>query len=888
VTIKGLELQEIKSKGTVVQNSVGLGNLAANATVSANVTFQATSNQPGSNGDYHDSFWSNYLGSLLFEVIPGPGPVAQATISSTLGGTITVTGAGNPLNGTTVVIPAGALGDPTDTITIGYANVLPAALNLDALAAGIIPVSKVITLDRQGTTPLQQLITVTVPYSLNGLGIQDDPMVVYWEPTIQNYQPVQVVAINQAGTSVTFVTKHFSEYVPLVVPGLKPALAGLSPYPPGTTLVNATAPDGSLFNPQNDGFEIDNFSAALLGAGDGGVCYGLASYAGWYFSSLPAATHLYAEYATPSDPGLTQHTPEEDAKARELVAKTFADTVKLREIQSSLSALQTAEQFIGQMLATTKSPQLVYLRDGAANDASAHSVLIYGWNASSQSFAVYDPNAPYPTVSNPIQWSNSNLGNFLPWTEKFPGVAPSPGTHVWPFIYFDAYGTHYDTKDLYSLFSTLQAGGPPSDSQGGGWWFNTLGITSPLGVTPGAYPGGPNGPKLTVDPVNPTELNFYWNCSLCLPAPVLGSYYLYVFQDNHLESVAPIANGTSLKVAVPAPTRATSELLAFVSTSGSSDSQQDISSGYAGFMRADLVPPPTTNQVLIDVQFSGTFSYCTTCAQTNPPQSGAALVGKAGDKWNDFHTTSVNGAPLVDASGASTGVTLSFSSFGAYTADPSYDPFTGSLDANLIQGYLYSGGSINITLSGLTPNQSYTLYVYTQGDNNSPGRSIAISANGTTQSATQSNAHNFILNNNYVAETVTADGSGNIRIQGVTLAGEGDINGLQLVSGPQILPEQDFLVTATETCSGGLGNFCKLFPVSWQFTVQIIGPNSSGNYLVTDVSEDVSYNGPLPFTATSTPSGCCVTYTTGGVAGTFVTPITNGVVTETLVSTEEP
>jgi hypothetical protein len=868
--------------GTVLQNSAGLGNLAANATVSASVTFQATSSQPGSNGDYHDSFWSNYLSRLLFEVIPGPGPVAQATISSAQGGTIKVTGAGNPLNGTTVVIPPGALADPTDTITIGYSNVLPSPLNATATAAGIITVSPVLTLDRTGTSSLTQDIVVTVPYNARALNPNDFPAVIYWDSSLAQWQPIQVTGVDPIAGNVTFVTKHFSDFNALGLPELSNILQGIIPWP------SILAPIDTGFRPATDGFEVENFSTQYIdpsGSVNEGNCYGMTAYAAWFFQYKPSPLQgLFAHYQVPGN----RHIPQQDAVARELIHRTWVLTTaendattshELNSLNLPNSALLTASNLVLELEATN-APQLVgvyqKLTSGQLN-VGGHSVIAYSWNFMSSGppgliqFSIYDPNFP-GVAGSPIVWTPG--AGFALFTS---------GSDTYPYIAFDAVSSHFDLETLDLVFTNGEQGWPVRAS------FNNLAITAPTPVSPISYP---SVGTYQINATGQTNISVTWNCtpSAASLQDNCGTSYAHIFQDSApLGNALPFGPGGTIQIPISPLQKPMSELLVIVSKdSGNSRNQDDISNGYDAFLRADLVPPPTTNQVLIDVQFSGTFSYCTTCAQSNPPQSGAALVGKAGDKWNDFHTTSVSGAPLVDASGASTGVTLSFSSFGAYTADPSYDPFTGSLDANLIQGYLYSGGSINITLSGLTPNQSYTLYVYTQGDNNSPGRSIAISANGTTQSATQSNAHNFILNNNYVAETVTADGSGNIRIQGVTLAGEGDINGLQLVSGPQILPEQDFLVTATETCSGGLGNFCKLFPVSWQFTVQIIGPNSSGNYLVTDVSEDVSYNGPLPFTATSTPSGCCVTYTTGGVAGTFVTPITNGVVTETLVSTEEP
>lgn len=200
----------------------------------------------------------------------------------------------------------------------------------------------------------------------------------------------------------------------------------------------------------------------------------------------------------------------------------------------------------------------------------------------------------------------------------------------------------------------------------------------------------------------------------------------------------------------------------------------------------------------IDVQFSGTFTCPNPCGtrgtapSVNPAQTGAAVVGNAGDVWNDFSATSLSGVSLVNTSGVATGASLSMSEAGtysgAYTSDPTYDAFTGTSVANLMQGYLFTAtrGTITISLTGLGADQSYNLYVYTQGDNNSNGRSIVISAGGVSQIANQTNLNSLVLDNNYVSEQVTTNAAGDLSIVGTTLAGEGNINGFQLVSAANV------------------------------------------------------------------------------------------------------
>jgi hypothetical protein len=183
---------------------------------------------------------------------------------------------------------------------------------------------------------------------------------------------------------------------------------------------------------------------------------------------------------------------------------------------------------------------------------------------------------------------------------------------------------------------------------------------------------------------------------------------------------------------------------------------------------------------LIDVQFSNGAS---------PAQSGAAVVGASGDTWNNFVTGHAGSGSLVDTTNTASGVSLSFSANNFWESDPAYFRFAGQPAANLMQGYLVGyGGQSDIALSftGLTAGQEYSFWVYTQGDDNSRGRSISLSANGGAAAiATQTNAGSFMLGDNYVYLTAVADPDGDVEIFGRDLVGEANINGVQLMAVPE-------------------------------------------------------------------------------------------------------
>ena len=176
----------------------------------------------------------------------------------------------------------------------------------------------------------------------------------------------------------------------------------------------------------------------------------------------------------------------------------------------------------------------------------------------------------------------------------------------------------------------------------------------------------------------------------------------------------------------------------------------------------------------IDVQFSNGGV---------PAQTGAAVIGTAGDVWNDVTGGTGSQVALKGIDGTSSGVSLSFSSAQQYESDAGYTQFTGTPYASLMQGYLVDRGAtgIDLSFSGLVAGRAYGLYVYTQGDDNSARRSIGFTVNGVAAgSTTQSNATTFIAGDNYEYIVTTANAQGVIGLDGDVVNGEGNVNGVQL------------------------------------------------------------------------------------------------------------
>ena len=199
---------------------------------------------------------------------------------------------------------------------------------------------------------------------------------------------------------------------------------------------------------------------------------------------------------------------------------------------------------------------------------------------------------------------------------------------------------------------------------------------------------------------------------------------------------------------------------------------------------------------LIDVQFGTQGNFLTPTARYR----GGAVLGGTGDQWNLLATpTSGAGSQgtsdvaLHDAAGAATGVTLSYHTTGSGAHFSS--PFTGSPYDALLTSYLFAdsevgGASIGpgvLTFSGLAPNASYHLILYSVAD--TPGRGTRFtSGDGLLSEVVRpAGQTSFVEGANYADWTIKATRYGQVtvvmsRVENTLTTGfpEANLNGMQL------------------------------------------------------------------------------------------------------------
>ena len=165
---------------------------------------------------------------------------------------------------------------------------------------------------------------------------------------------------------------------------------------------------------------------------------------------------------------------------------------------------------------------------------------------------------------------------------------------------------------------------------------------------------------------------------------------------------------------------------------------------------------------------------------------GAGVVGAAGDQWNQtpgagnaFTYTANN---LIDTTGANTGASVTITANGGGAGFLNTSPNT-----SISQSYDWSTGNpIQISLSGLTPNTPYSLYVYGVPDPNAdlqrPGSfAVAAGNGGATATVTgDTTLLSWVPGVNYAELTVHTNALGQLSFTDNQINGETDLNGFQL------------------------------------------------------------------------------------------------------------
>lgn len=172
----------------------------------------------------------------------------------------------------------------------------------------------------------------------------------------------------------------------------------------------------------------------------------------------------------------------------------------------------------------------------------------------------------------------------------------------------------------------------------------------------------------------------------------------------------------------------------------------------------------------------------------SPTQSGAGVIGAGGDVWNGVtipvDATGSTGTLLLATGGASNGVTLDFAGLFGFDGGAG-NAFAATPYDALMRDVIGIGSSpATLTLSGLTPDALYEIYVYAAFQSTTL---VSINSDGKTAAYTGGSA--MIENDSYVYfASEAADASGQIAIVGevpTDSATAGGINGFQIRAIPE-------------------------------------------------------------------------------------------------------
>ncbi len=226
-------------------------------------------------------------------------------------------------------------------------------------------------------------------------------------------------------------------------------------------------------------------------------------------------------------------------------------------------------------------------------------------------------------------------------------------------------------------------------------------------------------------------------------------------------------------------------------------------SNWAATSRADTV----------NIQFEGTGVFTGQQGSFSGSQGAYTGDGIAAPVWNVLSesagaTTGTLGS-LVAADNLPTSVGVGFTATSTY-GDPT-SPANALLGGTLIAS---SNNTGTVTLTGLTDSGNYTLYIYGQnGGYNSDITTYSVTTgSGTPASGQFANTvdggsssgifYNNSTNNNYTIFDATANATGTLQVSFTGGAGEGVLNGLQVVG---VTPVPEPAVIGLLAIGSGIG-----------------------------------------------------------------------------------
>jgi len=383
---------------------------------------------------------------------PGDGTGNKIEIGTTInltnqaidisGGTISISKAGDPLDGMEIIVPANAF-TQAKNFEISYAEI-----KSHQLGQYFNPLSPIIKIKYEGGYA-DQGITVKIPIKLPAGHFA---MGFFYDEETGKLEGLPIEELNS--TSITISTRHFNSSIS--------SGASLGKSLEETSLANilvSSIDESTLkslgtikcgFLPGYDDWEFINYGSYIA---TGGHCAGQSMTAMWYYieQTLKGESKLFHKYDLINDatkPSLFWQDNPKGYKFASVIQRDFNwdDWIKMLIYQFNHPDL-TIKAFAFSILLTNE-PQFVIIRQSTANHA-AHAVICYEVNMNDGALYIADPNFPNNRVPKTgdksirkIEYSN---GKFIPYPSSLNASTSS--------INFDEIG--YFAKTAYINWSQI-------------------------------------------------------------------------------------------------------------------------------------------------------------------------------------------------------------------------------------------------------------------------------------------------------------------------------------------------------------------------------------------------------------------------------------------------
>ena len=357
-------------------------------------------------------------------VAPASSGGVQGTIGPT-GGVIEVTNPTDPLFGTSIDIPPGALANNTDIIVeVANENIpLPQGLT----TSGII-----ISLSPEGLS-FNDFITITIPYDSSQV-----PIVVSYNQSTNAYETLPIVGIDEQNKIVTVKTTHFS------------LIGKISDWIIDRLDTN--------FNISEDAFSMSNNQDFGPGA-----CWGFSSYSKWYFENKKAIDgSLRNRYSDLCELNLIL-----DAQKSTWLNLPYAMiSATVSQLPSAVSD-QVAFDELSTALLITGKPQILVLGNPIWSVDSFHAVLVYAISPSPTGWVyhVYDNRDNSKSYQIFFNEANKQFDHYDDYSKsddftRFLYIGGLSISGIYMQVLYDKYGPKFDANcdgciDINELNDTI-------------------------------------------------------------------------------------------------------------------------------------------------------------------------------------------------------------------------------------------------------------------------------------------------------------------------------------------------------------------------------------------------------------------------------------------------